>query len=304
MSQPIRGQGHHVFQIPPKNTNLVGDIEVLSSYREFCSAVSGEVENVSANQRLWRPFCFSDRQKKHRLRFRAAILFFWSAPPQTFCKVCWIPFSGFRGEFENMSFCQVSLSSLQRFQRRSRKCVSQSEALAAILFPIGPKNTNFVETIDILLPVKFVEFCPAVSEEKSKMWLVNDGRTMDNAWSELCTWAFGSGAQNSLTTKKVWLPDRQTEDGQSNPSRPLCFVGDTKMTQDDLDLWARILPLTMNNLHLTFESNQTNIAVFIVPIRVVAVELWFYVTFNIYFSYIVVQTPNCDRLPRTNAMDS
>ena len=76
------------------------------------------------------------------------------------------------------------------------------------VFPIGPKNTNFVENIDILLPVKFVEFCSAVSEEKSKMCLVNDGRTMDNAWSELSTWAFGSGAQNSLTTKKVRLPDR------------------------------------------------------------------------------------------------
>ena len=76
----------------------------------------------------------------------------------------------------------------------------------------------------------------------------------------------------------------QTEAGQSNPYRPLCFVGDTKMTQDDLDLWARI-PLTMNNLHLKFESNQTNIVVFIVPIRVVAVELWFYVTFNIISSY-------------------
>ena len=112
---------------------------------------------------------------------------------------------------------------------------------------------------------------------------------MDNAWSEFSTWAFGSGAQNSFTTKKVWLPDRQTEAGQINPYRPLCFVGDTKMTQDDLDLWARILTLTMNNLHLKFESNQTNIVVFIVLIRVVAVELWFYVTFNIYFSYIVIE---------------
>ena len=83
---PIRGQGSHlVFTIQPKNTNLVADIEVLSSYLEFCSAVSGEVENVSANQRLWQPFCFSDRQKKRRLLFRAAILFFWSALPPCIC---------------------------------------------------------------------------------------------------------------------------------------------------------------------------------------------------------------------------
>ena len=95
-------------------------------------------------------------------------------------------------------------------------------------FPIGPKNTNLVEDVEILLPVKFrwipfsrfrgevenvsanqrpgrpscfsdrpeihklgrgrwdlaflwsfVEFYSAVSEEKSKMWKVNDGTTDD-----------------------------------------------------------------------------------------------------------------------------
>ena len=38
-----------------------------------------------------------------------------------------------------------------------------------LVFPIGPKNTKLVEDIEILLPVKFVEFRSAVSEEKSKM---------------------------------------------------------------------------------------------------------------------------------------
>ena len=39
----------------------------------------------------------------------------------------------------------------------------------------------------------FIEFCSAVLEEKSNMWKVNDeGRTTDNAWSQQCTWAFGS----------------------------------------------------------------------------------------------------------------
>ena len=39
------------------------------------------------------------------------------------------------------------------------------------VFPIGPKNTNLVEDVEILLPVKFrcVEFRTAVAEEKSKM---------------------------------------------------------------------------------------------------------------------------------------
>ena len=37
------------------------------------------------------------------------------------------------------------------------------------IFPIGLKNTNFVEDIEILLPVKFREFRSGVSKKKSKM---------------------------------------------------------------------------------------------------------------------------------------
>ena len=36
-------------------------------------------------------------------------------------------------------------------------------------FFIGPKNTHLVEDLDILLPIKFVEFRSVVSEKKSKM---------------------------------------------------------------------------------------------------------------------------------------
>ena len=71
MSKPIRGQGGHlVFLIVSKNTNLVKDVAILllSSFVEFCSAVSEEKsKNVSANQRPGRSSCFSDRPKKHKL---------------------------------------------------------------------------------------------------------------------------------------------------------------------------------------------------------------------------------------------
>ena len=132
MSQPIRGQGGHlVFPIGPKNTNLVEDIEILLpvNFRRIpISCFRGKVENVSANQRPGRPSCFSDRPKKHKLG---------------------------RGRWD-LASCQVSLNSIQRFQKRSRKCLSQSEARAAILFFRSvPKNTNVVEDIEILLPVKF-----------------------------------------------------------------------------------------------------------------------------------------------------
>ena len=132
MPQPIRGQGGHlVFLIGPKNTNLVEDVEILLPVKfrwiPF-SGFRGEVKNASANQRSGRPSCFFDRPEKHKLG---------------------------RGRWD-LASCQVSLNSVQWFQRRSKKCLSQSEVRVAILFfPINPKNTNLVEDIEILLPVKF-----------------------------------------------------------------------------------------------------------------------------------------------------
>ena len=110
MSQPIKGQGGHlVFPISPKNTKLVEDIEILLPVKfrwiPF-SGFRGEVEKVSAYQRPGRPSCFSDRPEKHKLG---------------------------RGQWD-LASCTVSLNSDQQFQRRSRKCLSQSEARAAILF--------------------------------------------------------------------------------------------------------------------------------------------------------------------------
>ena len=118
MSQPIRGQGGHlVFPIGPKNTNLVEDVEILLPVKFRWIPFSGfreEVENVSANQRPGRPSCFSDRPEKHKLGRRR-----W-----------------------NLATCQVSLNSVQRFQRRSRKCLIQSEARAAILFFRSARKTQ------------------------------------------------------------------------------------------------------------------------------------------------------------------
>ena len=104
------GQGRHFcLLIGPKNTNLVEDVEILLPVKfrwiPF-RAFRGEVKNVSANQRPGRPSCFSDGPEKHKLG----------------------------REHWDLASCQVSLNSVQRFQRRSRKCLSQSEARVAILF--------------------------------------------------------------------------------------------------------------------------------------------------------------------------
>ena len=70
------------------------------------SRFRGEVENVSANQRPGRRSYFSNQPEKHKLG-----------------RGCW-----------DLASCQVSLNSVQPFQRRSRKCLRQSEARVAILF--------------------------------------------------------------------------------------------------------------------------------------------------------------------------
>ena len=99
MSQPIRSHSSHlIFPIGPKNTNLVEDVEILLPVKQF--------------QRRSRK-CLSQSEA------RVAILFFLSArktqnlvedveillPKSKFRS---IPFSGFRGEVENVSANQRS----------------------------------------------------------------------------------------------------------------------------------------------------------------------------------------------------
>ena len=116
MPQPIRGQGGHiVFQIGPKKKNLVEAVEILLPIKfhwtQF-SSFRGVVENVTANQRQGRPSCFSDRPEKHKLG---------------------------RGRLD-LDSCHVSLNSIQWFQRRSRKYLSQSEARRPYYFSDRPEE--------------------------------------------------------------------------------------------------------------------------------------------------------------------
>ena len=71
MSQQIIGRGSHfVFPIHLKNTNFVEGVEILLPIKFRQIPFSGfrvEVENVSANQRPGRPFCFfPDWPEKHK----------------------------------------------------------------------------------------------------------------------------------------------------------------------------------------------------------------------------------------------
>ena len=56
----------------------------------------------------------------------------------------------------DLSSCQVSLNSVHRFQRRSQKYLSQSEAGVAIWFFFRlARKKNLVEDVEFLLAVKF-----------------------------------------------------------------------------------------------------------------------------------------------------
>ena len=128
-----------------KNTNLVEGFEILLPIKFRWIPFSGfreEVENVSANQRPERPSCFSDWLEKHKLG---------------------------RGRWD-LASCQVSLNSVQPFQRRSGKCLSQSEARVAILFfRSARKKQTWLRAFRSSFLSSFVDFRSVVSGKKSKM---------------------------------------------------------------------------------------------------------------------------------------
>ena len=100
---------------------------------------------VSINQRPGRPSWFSDQPEKHKLG---------------------------RGRGD-LASCQVSWNSFQWFQGRSKKCLSKSEARAAILFFRSARKT---QTLRSCFLSSFFQFGSAVSEEKSKMSQPNRGQ--------------------------------------------------------------------------------------------------------------------------------
>ena len=162
MSQPIRGRGRHLFS---EKQSFVENVEILLPFK-FCwillSGCRREIQNASAN----RPFCFSnrpdtdrprrqflltDRQKKHKLG---------------------------RGRCGVASF-QVSLNSVKWFQRRSQKCLSQSEARAAtlLLFFDKPEKHNVDRGHWYLASCQVsLNSDQRFQRGKSKMWKFNDGR--------------------------------------------------------------------------------------------------------------------------------
>ena len=94
--------------------NIVKNKKPKGPHIVHLSTMCNLVEKVSAIQMPGWPSCFTDQPKKHKLS---------------------------RGRWD-LASCQVSLNSVQQFQRRSKKWLSQSEARAAILFFRSAKKTQ------------------------------------------------------------------------------------------------------------------------------------------------------------------
>ena len=119
MSQPIRSQRRpSCFSDRPENTTVVEDVsKILLPVKCRCNPFSGfigEVENVKVNDDGRR----TTRDHKSALE-----------PSAQVHKQAWL-----YKRHRNDVWDQVSLNNVQRFQRRSQKCICQSEARAANLF--------------------------------------------------------------------------------------------------------------------------------------------------------------------------
>ena len=144
MYQSIRGQGgHNGFLIGPKTPNLVQDVEILLPVKFGWIPFSGadiKSKLSQANQRPGRPSLFPDRRKKIKCG---------------------------RGRWDFV-FCQVSLNSFQRLQRRSQNFLGQSEHRAVILNSDRPEKHK-CGLFEILLPIMFCWILSSVAKKKLKM---------------------------------------------------------------------------------------------------------------------------------------
>ena len=102
-------------------------------------------------------------------------------------KFRWIPFSGFRGEVENVLVNQRPVAIL--FYRSARK------------------TQTWWRTLGSCFLSSFVEFCSAVSEEKLKMWKVIDGRRTDGRTDDgQCVITIVHLSPRLRCTKKQYVP--------------------------------------------------------------------------------------------------
>ena len=121
-----------------------------------------------------------------------------------------------------------------------------------LVFQIGPKNTNLVEDVEILLPVKFRWILLSGFRGEVKNVKVNDGQTDDGQRMitivHLSLWL--RCTKNLYSAERMWrqqkqrMTDGRTDlqtDGQQTKwslcGTLLCLTGATKLWPDSYFLW-------------------------------------------------------------------
>ena len=223
-----------------------------------------EVENVYVNQRPGRPSCFSDWPEKHKLgrgrwdlascqvslnsvqcfhrrsrkclrqsEDRAAILFSLISP-----KNCWKKAPG-RGCWD-LASCQVFLILFSGFQRKSWNVSANHRPGGHFIFRSNLKNTNLVEGVEILLPIKFrrIPFSGFRGEVENVSAYQRPGWPFCFIPIGLKNINVVEGIERLLPVKFRWIPfsglRREVENVSANqrPGRPSCFSDRPEKTQN------------------------------------------------------------------------
>ena len=148
MSQSIRGRGSHlVFLIAPPQKKLC----IAHWYLASCQVSS--IEEHELGRGRWNfASCQVSLNSVQRSQRRSRKCLSQSEARAAFLSTQITQIG--RGRWD-LAACQVSLNLVQRSRRRSRN-VSANQRLGGHLFPpIDPKNTNLLEGVEILGPVKF-----------------------------------------------------------------------------------------------------------------------------------------------------
>ena len=145
MSQPIRGQGGHlVFPIGPKNTNFS-----TSSTKFVFFGPMGKTRWPPWPLIGWDIFDFSSEtaernstklDRKQDLNVLYQVCVFRADQKNNMAALAWLAETFSTSPLKPLN--KDSLNSVQRFQRRSWKCLRQSEARAAILFFRSARKTQ------------------------------------------------------------------------------------------------------------------------------------------------------------------
>ena len=149
MSQPIRGQGSHlVFPIGPTNTNFVEDVEILFPVKFRWIPFSNFWRKVGAVVAEWLSSWLAEQEERGSIPGLATWIFRDLLSPASKSRYGW-------KIAKSTLILKTTNQPTNQPEEKSKMSQPIRDQVAHLVFPIGPKNSNLVEGVEILLPVKF-----------------------------------------------------------------------------------------------------------------------------------------------------